>query len=192
MIAAKQANPDKRVTLWFQDEARIGQKGRVCHRWWTRGQRPPGLCDRRYTWVHLFGAVRPADGDRFALVMPVVSTQAMSLFLEGFASRIATDEHAVMVLDRAGWHRANALRVPDNVTLVPLPSYSPEPWGIAPSQWSGCGCTCASAISRTACSTITTHRRCVLRGLEPTHAEPRHKPVQLSLHPTSQTVGSTV
>jgi transposase len=126
VIEAKQANPDKRVTLWFQDEARIGQKGRVCHRWWTRGLRPPGLCDQRYTWVHLFGAVRPADGDRFALVMPVVSTQAMSLFLEGFASRLATDEHAVMVLDRAGWHRANALRVPDNVTLVPLPSYSPE------------------------------------------------------------------
>jgi len=114
------------VTLWFQDEARIGQKGRVCHRWWTRGLRPPGLCDQRYTWVHLFGAVRPVDGDRVALVMRVVSTQAMSVFLEGLASLLAPYEHAAMVLDRAGWHRANALRVPDNVTLVPLQSYSPE------------------------------------------------------------------
>jgi hypothetical protein len=24
----------KRVSVWFQDEARIGQKGRVCHIWW--------------------------------------------------------------------------------------------------------------------------------------------------------------
>lgn len=74
----------------------------------------------------MFGAVRPATGDRFALVMPVVSTEAMSLFLNQFGRRLAADEHAVMVLDQAGWHGANALRVPDNVTLVPLPSYSPE------------------------------------------------------------------
>lgn len=112
--------------MWFQDEARIGQKGRVCHRGRTRGQRPPGLCDQRYTWVHLFGAVRPATGDRFALVLPVVSTEAMSVFLNGFAARLANNEPAVMVLDQAGWHGANALRVPNNVTLVPLPSYSPE------------------------------------------------------------------
>ena len=58
--------------------------------------------------------------------MPVVPTEAMSLFLEGFAARLAADEHAVMVLDQAGWHGAKALRVPGNVTLVPLPSYSPE------------------------------------------------------------------
>lgn len=76
--------------------------------------------------MHLFGTVRPATGDRFALVMPVVSTEAMSLFLDGFSRQRASDEHAVMVLDQAGWHRANALRVPDNVTLVALPSYAPE------------------------------------------------------------------
>ena len=34
--------------------------------------------------------------------------------------------HAVLVLDRAGWHGARALTVPPNVTLVPLPPYSPE------------------------------------------------------------------
>ena len=31
-----------------------------------------------------------------------------------------------MVLDRAGWHVAGALRVPDNVTLLHLPPKSPE------------------------------------------------------------------
>ncbi len=31
-----------------------------------------------------------------------------------------------MVLDRAGWHGAKALQVPPNVTLVPLPPYSPQ------------------------------------------------------------------
>jgi hypothetical protein len=120
------APPGKRITLWFEDEARIGQKGRVCHRWWSRGERPPGLCDQRYTWVHLFGAVQPATGRRFALVMPVVSTKAMSLFLDGVSQQLAADEHAVMVIDQAGWHGAHRLRAPGNITLVPRPSYSPE------------------------------------------------------------------
>jgi hypothetical protein len=34
--------------------------------------------------------------------------------------------HAVLVLDRAGWHVSAALEVPPNLTLVHLPSYSPE------------------------------------------------------------------
>jgi transposase len=34
--------------------------------------------------------------------------------------------HAVLVLDQAGWPGARALKVPANITLVPLPSYSPQ------------------------------------------------------------------
>jgi transposase len=84
------------------------------------------LCDKRFEWAYLFAAVRPATGEDFALALPAVSTAAMSLFLEGFAAQRAADEHAVMVLDQAGWHGASALRIPDNVTLVPLPPYAPE------------------------------------------------------------------
>ena len=35
-------HPGKKFRLFFQDEARVGQKGRVCHRWYTKGKRPPG------------------------------------------------------------------------------------------------------------------------------------------------------
>ena len=108
------------------DEARFGQKGRVCHRWFIRGQRPPGLCDQRYSWTHLFAAVRPATGEGFALVLPEVSVKAMNEFLARFAATLANDEHAAMVLDRAGWHTAKRLVIPRNVTLVWLPAYSPE------------------------------------------------------------------
>jgi DDE superfamily endonuclease len=78
------------------------------------------------TWTHLFAAVRPATGNSFALVLPQVSTTAMNMFLARFAATLAADEHAVPVLDRAGWHRAKKLVVPSNVTLVWLPSYSPQ------------------------------------------------------------------
>ena len=35
-----------------------------------------------------------------------------------------------MIWDGAGFHRANDLKVPANITLLPLPPYSPELNGI--------------------------------------------------------------
>ena len=84
------------------------------------------MCDQRYTWTHLFAAVRPATGHSFALVLPSVSTAAMQAFLDRFSQGLDADEHAVLVLDQAGWHVAQALVVPGNVTLALLPPYSPE------------------------------------------------------------------
>ena len=43
-----------------------------------------------------------------------------------FAATLPKNEVAVMFVDRAGWHRANALKVPENVILLHLPPYSPE------------------------------------------------------------------
>jgi len=35
--------------------------------------------------------------------------------------------HALVILDGASWHRSQGLVVPGNITLLPLPPYSPEP-----------------------------------------------------------------
>ena len=70
--------------------------------------------------------MEPGTDNAFALVMPYVDTAAMQAFLDRFSKTLAEDDHAVMVLDQAGWHGSNALLVPANVTLVPLPAYSPE------------------------------------------------------------------
>jgi len=67
----------------------------------------------------------PGTDDAFALVLPKVSTEAMSLYLEHFARSLPPNVHAVLVLDQAGWHLAND-EIPDNLTLVHLPPYSPE------------------------------------------------------------------
>ena len=53
-------------------------------------------------------------------------TGAMRLFLDHFASSVADDAHAILVLDRAGRHGSRSLAVPPNVTLAPLPPYAPE------------------------------------------------------------------
>jgi hypothetical protein len=114
------------VQLWFMDEARIGQKGRACHRWYEKGERPPGLVDQRFASVWLYAAVCPKSGEDVALVLPSVSAEAMGVFLMHFGESLAPGVHAMLVLDQAGWHGAKALKVPSNITLVPLPSYSPQ------------------------------------------------------------------
>jgi transposase len=126
VTAAAAAHPGERVALWFMDEARVGQKGRPCHRWWRRGQRPPGRCDKRFESAYIFAAVAPATGTEVALVLPEATTVAMNRFLAEFGRRLPDGVHAALVLDGAGWHGAKALEVPANVTLVPLPPYSPE------------------------------------------------------------------
>jgi hypothetical protein len=120
------AHKNKRLRVYFQDEARIGQKGRVCHRWYRRGHRPPGLADKRFTFAYIFAAVEPGTDNAFALMLPWADTAAMQVFLDGFSKTIADDEHVAMFADQAGWHIANHLKVPDNITLVSLPPYSPE------------------------------------------------------------------
>ena len=50
----------------------------------------------------------------------------MGLHLDEIAKTIAPGAHALLIIDGAGWHGAKCLQVPDNITLVKLPPYSPE------------------------------------------------------------------
>ena len=115
-----------RIELWFEDEARVGQKGRVTHVWYARGARPRGVREHRFASAHLFGAVCPERGAGVALVLPEVSAAAMGLFLAELSRAVPAGAHAVLVLDRAGWHVSGDLPVPPNLTLVHLPPRSPE------------------------------------------------------------------
>ena len=123
----KAAHPEVRgLEIWFLDEARIGQIGRTCRRWFEKGIRPRGRRDLRHEAVYLFGAVCPDRDHGVALVLPEVSTAAMQAMLDELATAVAPGAHAVVILDRAGWHTAKELSIPTNLTPVFLPPYSPE------------------------------------------------------------------
>jgi hypothetical protein len=95
--------------------------------WAERGSRPPAPRDQRYTWTYLFGAICPARGTGAALVLPFVNTEMMNLHLVEISLNVAPGAHALLVVDGAGWHQTgDKLRIPDNVTLLHLPPYSPE------------------------------------------------------------------
>ena len=118
--------PDTPIEIWFQDEARVGQKNGLTYQWATRGTRPRQPRDQRYDNAYIFGAICPARGEAAALVMPYADTDAMNDHLEEIAQTVAQGAHAVVLIDGAGWHTAKALRVPDNITLLKLPAYCPE------------------------------------------------------------------
>jgi hypothetical protein len=50
----------------------------------------------------------------------------MNAHLEFISKAAGDDRHVVLVLDQAGWHVAQRLKVPKNITLLHLPPYSPE------------------------------------------------------------------
>ena len=61
-----------------------------------------------------------------ALVLTRLDTAAMNLFLAELSQAVAPGAHGVVLMDKAGWHTAGDLVVPENLSLVFLPPYSPE------------------------------------------------------------------
>ena len=114
------------VEIWFQDEARIGQKNGLVYQWAKKGSRPRQPKDQRYANAYLFGAVCPARDRGAGLVMPRADTGAMQAHLDEISCHVAPGAHALILLDKAGWHTARKLSPPANLTLLHLPPRSPE------------------------------------------------------------------
>jgi transposase len=60
------------------------------------------------------------------MLSPYIDTEIMNIFLEQFARQLAPDIQVVLIWDQAGFHTAHHLRLPGNITVLPLPPYSPE------------------------------------------------------------------
>ena len=114
------------IEIWFQDEARIGQKNGLVRQWARRGTRPRQPADQRYDNAYLFGAICPARGVGAALALPYADTDMMQLHLDEISCNVAKGAHAVVLLDRAGWHITSKLDMPENITPIFLPSRAPE------------------------------------------------------------------
>ena len=119
-------HPDKRIELWFQDEARFGQQGTVSRVWAQTGSRPDGFKQTDYRWLYLFGAVCPATGAAHGCLLPWANTDVMNQYLLNFSKSLARDIHVLLVMDGAGWHRTGGLTIPENLSLLLLPAYSPR------------------------------------------------------------------
>ena len=122
----KRLAPATTIEVWFQDEMRIGQKNSLVYQWAKKGTRPRQPKDQRYQNAYVFGAVCPSRDTGVALIMPNADTAAMQMHLDEIGRAITPDAHALIILDQAGWHTTRKLKVPNNLTLVPLPPACPE------------------------------------------------------------------
>jgi transposase len=124
----QQAHPTATVTIWAEDEHRLGLLPIRRRVWAPKGQRPLASVERHYEWLYVYGFVRPSTGGSWWCLLPTVNTPAFALALATFArdEGINATHRAVLVVDRAGWHLAHDLRLPDGIDLVFLPAASPE------------------------------------------------------------------
>jgi transposase len=86
----------------------------------------------RFQWLYVVAFVHPESGRSLWYLLPVLNTSAFQAVLENFASSVlkpsqqGCSKRVLLVLDRAGWHTSQDLRVPDGIELVFQPAYSPE------------------------------------------------------------------
>ena len=60
-------------------------------------------------------------------MLPYADKEAMTLHLTEISQAVAPGAHAVVVMDGAGWHKPGGrLTLPNNVSTLTLPPYSPE------------------------------------------------------------------
>ena len=124
MIQAE--HPGKRVEVWFQDEARFGQHGTLTRKWARKGSRPPAVKQTQHDYLYVLGAACPATGQTVGLLSPSINTGVVNRFLREMSKEIDDEVHVVLIWDGAGYHRSSDLEIPENITPITLPPYSPE------------------------------------------------------------------
>jgi transposase len=113
------------VAIVAQDEGRFGRISTHRPAWAPAGVRPKAPRQVVRVFLYVFAAVCMALGKMTALILPLANTEAMNLFLEE-VSRDFRDYFVIMLVDGAGWHKARALKIPENISLITQPSHSPE------------------------------------------------------------------
>jgi len=114
-----------RLRVMFADEARFGRMNRPRPCWAPTGIRPEVAAQLIREYIYLYGAVCPKDGRCVYLIMPAADTACFQVYL-GVLSRKYRKQHILLVLDGAPNHLCGTLAVPDNISLLFLPPYSPE------------------------------------------------------------------
>ena len=78
-----------------------------------------------YSNAYLYSAVSPSTGKDFHLLLPEMTSHIMKIFLEELKKQHPNQE-VVVIWDNAPCHRRKDLHNIEGLTLIKLPSYSPE------------------------------------------------------------------
>ena len=116
-------NQDK--DFYFFDESRFGTHSKVGRGWFKKGIRTPVKVKLGFQNFYLYTSADPATGNHFSYLLPKVNTECFNFYLAEMHKE-TKDRQIVLVVDQAGWHKSQDLIIPNNMTLMYLPPYSPE------------------------------------------------------------------
>jgi hypothetical protein len=77
------------VEIWFQDEARVGQKGTHAYIWAEVGSSPLMVRDNRHESAYIFGAICPHRGVGAGMITPAANAEMMNLHLTEIGTQVA-------------------------------------------------------------------------------------------------------
>jgi hypothetical protein len=121
----RSAQPGQRVRYLCQDETRLGLKtisGRLIT---ACGVKPIGPTQWQRDCFWLYGVVEPLTGFSFFYEFSHLDRPCFQTFLELLSLQLG-DDIAVIQVDQATAHTANALICPRNIILTFQPSHAPE------------------------------------------------------------------
>ena len=118
-------NDSRPVIVFFEDEGRFGRISREMYCWVKKDVVPSVARQMIREYIYAYSAIAPATGDCFSMIAPHCNTESMNHFL-GLLANHYSDYRIVLLLDKAGWHISQGLKLPENLVLLHLPPYSPE------------------------------------------------------------------
>ena len=111
--------------LFFEDEASFGRMNHV-RKWWVhRADRAIVKKQTVREYIYAFTTVCPQTGETCSIISPYCNTDAMNALLNETSVAFA-NYRIIMVVDSASWHTTDKLKLPENISLLPLPPYSPK------------------------------------------------------------------
>jgi transposase len=91
----------------------------------AKGVKPVALSAQAFEPAWLFGAFSPVDGKRLLIETEGCDSDFFQVFIDELSMTDA-DEHMLLLLENASFHKTGKLTIPDNISLIYIPPYSPE------------------------------------------------------------------
>jgi transposase len=111
--------------VFFEDEARFGRISREMACWVKRSVIPSVAKQMIREYIYAYSALSPQTGDCYSMISPFCNTEAMNVFLQQLSEQYK-QYRIILILDKAGWHISQSLKLASNIQLLHLNPYSPE------------------------------------------------------------------
>lgn len=119
--------PKATISVWAEDEHRIGLHPLNRRVWVQRGTTPTTSVNWKFKWSWLAGFVEPTSGQTYWWIVPRLNWRIFEKMLASFAEHfeLGENQRALLVIDQAAFHTTTQITLPEGIHLLFLPPKSP-------------------------------------------------------------------